>query len=125
MRCKAARGAGAEEVAQLSKKELLSMLRFGADRIFAAAEGRPPSDQELDSIIDRSAHHASVSVPDRPPPGDGRFQPGSSQSCSTIQGGALLFWQLRSARAGKFLSVCKLREPGESGTQAMTSACEP
>ena len=49
-------------MAQLSKKELLSMLRFGADRIFAAAEGRPPSDEELDAIIDRSARRAEIEV---------------------------------------------------------------
>lgn len=47
-------------MASLSKKELLSMLRFGADRIFAAAEGRPPSDAELDAIIDRSASRAAA-----------------------------------------------------------------
>ena len=33
---------------------MLSMLRFGADRIFQNSEGRPPSDEDLDSIIDRS-----------------------------------------------------------------------
>ena len=52
--------AGAEEVASLSKQELLSMLRFGADRIFAAAEGRPPSDAELDAVIDRSASRSAA-----------------------------------------------------------------
>ena len=36
------------------------MLRFGADRIFAAAEGRPPSDAELDAVIDRSASRAAT-----------------------------------------------------------------
>ena len=36
------------------------MLRFGADRIFAAAEGRPPSDAELDAIIDRTEKQAAV-----------------------------------------------------------------
>ena len=46
--------AGNEDPASLGKKELLSMLRFGADRIFAAAEGRPPSDAELDAIMDRT-----------------------------------------------------------------------
>lgn len=30
------------------------MLRFGADRIFNNAEGLPPSDSELDAILDRS-----------------------------------------------------------------------
>lgn len=36
------------------------MLRFGADRIFATAEGRPPSDAELDAIIDRTEKQAVV-----------------------------------------------------------------
>lgn len=73
---------GAEEVAQLSKKELLSMLRFGADRIFAAAEGRPPSDEELDSIIDRSFKKAEAT---RPSPATGKrlswLQKPSSSLC--------------------------------------------
>ena len=43
-----------EALETLSKKELLSMLRFGADRIFATAEGKPPSDADLDALIDRS-----------------------------------------------------------------------
>jgi len=52
--------AGVEEMSSLSKKELMSMLRFGADRIFAAAEGRPPSDAELDDIIHRSHNRAAA-----------------------------------------------------------------
>ena len=36
------------------------MLRFGADRIFANAEGKPPSDAELDALIDRSAKVAAT-----------------------------------------------------------------
>jgi hypothetical protein len=52
--------AGNEDLASLGKKELLSMLRFGADRIFAAAEGRPPTDAELDAIIDRTEKQAAV-----------------------------------------------------------------
>ncbi len=46
--------AAADDLEGLSKGEMLSMLRFGADRIFQNAEGRPPSDEELDAIIDRS-----------------------------------------------------------------------
>lgn len=38
----------------MSKVEMLSMLRFGADRIFANEEGEAPTDQELSAIIDRS-----------------------------------------------------------------------
>ncbi|KAK9840665.1 hypothetical protein WJX81_008358 [Elliptochloris bilobata] len=44
----------ADDLEGLSKGEMLSMLRFGADRIFQNAEGRPPSDEDLDAIIDRS-----------------------------------------------------------------------
>lgn len=38
----------------MSKTEMLSMLKFGADRIFANEEGEAPTDQELAAIIDRS-----------------------------------------------------------------------
>ena len=50
----------AEALESLSKKELLSMLKFGADRIFANAEGKPPTDAELDALIDRSAKVAAT-----------------------------------------------------------------
>ena len=36
------------------------MLRFGADRIFAHTEGRPPSDADLDALIDRSLKVAAT-----------------------------------------------------------------
>ena len=36
------------------------MLRFGADRIFAHTEGRPPTDADLDALIDRSAKVAAT-----------------------------------------------------------------
>ncbi len=36
------------------------MLKFGADRIFANAEGKPPTDAELDALIDRSAKVAAT-----------------------------------------------------------------
>ena len=52
--------AEAEALESLSKKELLSMLKFGADRIFANAEGKPPTDAELDALIDRSAKVAAT-----------------------------------------------------------------
>ena len=52
--------AEAEALETLSKKELLSMLRFGADRIFAHTEGRPPSDADLDALIDRSLKVAAT-----------------------------------------------------------------
>ncbi|BDA46823.1 probable global transcription activator SNF2L1 [Coccomyxa sp. Obi] len=45
---------GTEELEKMSKVEMLSMLRFGADRIFANEEGEAPTDQELAAIIDRS-----------------------------------------------------------------------
>ena len=53
-------GVEAEALESLSKKELLSMLKFGADRIFANAEGKPPTDAELDALIDRSAKVAAT-----------------------------------------------------------------
>lgn len=46
--------AAVDDLEGLSKGEMLSMLRFGADRIFQNSEGRPPSDEDLDAIIDRS-----------------------------------------------------------------------
>ena len=48
------RRAAADDLEGLSKGEMLSMLRFGADRIFQNSEGKPPSDEDLDAIIDRS-----------------------------------------------------------------------
>jgi hypothetical protein len=51
---------GIEELGTLSKTELMSMLRFGADRIFKNAEGKPPSDEELDLLIDRSHSRAAA-----------------------------------------------------------------
>ena len=47
-------GAGGEELEKMSKGEMLAMLKFGADRIFANEEGEAPTDQELAAIIDRS-----------------------------------------------------------------------
>jgi hypothetical protein len=51
-----------EELEGLSKKEVLGMLKFGADRIFSNSEGRPPSDAELDAIIDRSNMQATTAA---------------------------------------------------------------
>ena len=59
----AAAGAGALE--KLSAGELYSMLRFGADRIFASDEGEPPSDAELAAIIDRSVDLGAKGAPPR------------------------------------------------------------
>ncbi len=50
---------GAEEMEKMSKGEVLSMLKYGADRIFKNDSGRAPSDAELDAIIDRSNMLAS------------------------------------------------------------------
>ncbi|GLC46024.1 hypothetical protein PLESTB_001026800 [Pleodorina starrii] len=44
----------AEQLEGLTTGEVLSMLRFGADRIFQNEEGAMPSDAELDAIMDRS-----------------------------------------------------------------------
>ncbi|KAK9807695.1 hypothetical protein WJX72_006345 [[Myrmecia] bisecta] len=52
--------AAVEDMESLSKGELLSMLRFGADRIFKNSEGAAPTDAELDHIIDRSASLATT-----------------------------------------------------------------
>lgn len=46
---------GAEEMERMSKGEVLSMLKFGADRIFKNDAGRMLTEDELDAIIDRSA----------------------------------------------------------------------
>ncbi|KAK9859870.1 hypothetical protein WJX84_002821 [Apatococcus fuscideae] len=46
---------GTEDLEGLGRGEMLSMVKFGADRIFKAAEGAAPSDEELESILDRSA----------------------------------------------------------------------
>lgn len=43
----------AEQLEGLGMAEVLSMLRFGADRIFRNEAGAGPSDQELDQIMDR------------------------------------------------------------------------
>ena len=43
----------AEELDRLGKKELLQMLSFGADQIFQN-QGKLPTDEEIDAIIDRS-----------------------------------------------------------------------
>ncbi len=43
------------------------MLKFGADRIFANAEGKPPTDAELDALIDRSAKVAATAGKPRLP----------------------------------------------------------
>ncbi|GAX78544.1 hypothetical protein CEUSTIGMA_g5984.t1 [Chlamydomonas eustigma] len=46
--------AAAEEMEALDKNELLSMLKFGADRIFKNDSGRMMSDAELEALLDRS-----------------------------------------------------------------------
>lgn len=46
--------AQAEQLEALSKAELLSILSYGADRIFASSAGHGPTDEDLDQIIDRS-----------------------------------------------------------------------
>jgi hypothetical protein len=48
-----------EDLQSVSKAELLSMLKFGADRIFSCSEGQPPTDAELAAIIDRSTNLGS------------------------------------------------------------------
>lgn len=53
------RPAGVQGLEAMDKQEVLSMLRFGCDRIFQSEEGRPPSDAELDAIIHRSGSRAA------------------------------------------------------------------
>ncbi len=45
---------GTDDLEGLNRGEMLSMIKFGADRIFKAAEGEAPSDQDLEAILDRS-----------------------------------------------------------------------
>ena len=52
----------AEQLDSMSSKELLSMLSFGADRIFAKEAGERPTDAELDAIIDRSNTKAAAAA---------------------------------------------------------------
>ncbi|GFH13582.1 uncharacterized protein HaLaN_09500 [Haematococcus lacustris] len=55
---------GAEEMEKMNKHEVLSMLKYGADRIFKNDAGRSPTDSELDSIIDRSNMMATTATGD-------------------------------------------------------------
>jgi hypothetical protein len=52
----------AEQLDNMSSKELLSTLSFGADRIFAKEAGEKPTDEELDAIIDRSNEKAAAAA---------------------------------------------------------------
>lgn len=45
---------GADDLEKLDMKEMLSILQFGADRIFQGDGGAMPTDSELDAIMDRS-----------------------------------------------------------------------
>jgi SWI/SNF-related matrix-associated actin-dependent regulator of chromatin subfamily A member 5 len=56
--------AAAEEMEALDKKELMSMLKFGADRIFKNDRGRTISDAELDALLDRSQMMAEQALKD-------------------------------------------------------------
>jgi hypothetical protein len=42
---------------------MLSMLKFGADRIFSSEEGQAPTDKELAAIIDRSVSLGQSGAP--------------------------------------------------------------
>jgi hypothetical protein len=44
----------AQQLDSLNTSELLSMLSFGADRILSNQAGQPPSDADLERILDRS-----------------------------------------------------------------------
>lgn len=47
--------AAAQQLEGLHTSEVLSMLRFGADRIFRNEAGALPSEEQLDAIMDRCA----------------------------------------------------------------------
>ncbi len=53
----------------LGKRELLSMLQFGADRVFTQSQGRAMTDVELDEILDRTVHPPGESASDADPSG--------------------------------------------------------
>lgn len=55
--------AGVDELEKMSKGEMLSMLKFGADRIFSSEQGQPPTDQDLAAIIDRSVTLGETGAP--------------------------------------------------------------
>jgi hypothetical protein len=54
----------AEELEGLTKSEVLTMLKFGADRIFGTDSGRPPTDAELEVLIDRTGKAAEQAEKD-------------------------------------------------------------
>ena len=78
------RWAAADDLEGLSKGEMLSMLRFGADRIFQNSEGRPPSDEDLDAIIDRSDKLGEAGAHS-----SARSGPTAHSACSVQQGTSL------------------------------------
>ena len=45
----------AEQSDSLDRNDLYAMLRFGVDAVFSKASGDPPTDEELDVLMDRSA----------------------------------------------------------------------
>lgn len=45
----------AEQSDQLDRNDLYAMLRFGVDAVFSKSSGDPPTDEELDVLMDRTA----------------------------------------------------------------------
>lgn len=56
---------GSDDLEGLGRGEMLSMIKFGADRIFKAAEGAAPTDADLESILDRSTAIGKSGMPAR------------------------------------------------------------
>ena len=46
--------AAAQSLEAMDTREMLATLRFGAERIFTSSKGQPPTDAQLDAIINRS-----------------------------------------------------------------------
>ena len=62
--------AGGADLGVMDTREVLSMLRFGAERIFSSDSGQPPSDAVLDDIIDRTS---ALGAAGDPPPKPRKF----------------------------------------------------
>ena len=54
--------AAAEAMEQLSKSDLYAMLRFGVDAVFSKDSGEPPTDEELEILMDRTPDGKAVQV---------------------------------------------------------------
>ncbi|MEW5298327.1 MAG: hypothetical protein WDW36_001466 [Sanguina aurantia] len=101
--------AAAEELEGLSKKELLSMLKFGADRIFKNDSGEMPSDADLDAIIDRSKMMAKSLLPKTPAAAAG---PHASLASTSSGSGSLPEAVVAAAAADADATAADAQQPG-------------